>query len=201
MEYGYQRVINDSFEHVETRTRESLMEQGFGVMTEVNVKNALKEKLDVEFSKYTILGACNPSLAFDALKIDKGVGLFMPCNVVLWENEDGTTTVTAFDTTIMSDWIQNDEIEELAQRVNKILKTALDKVQEPNRCPCTIRSAVHVVSLLRNWCFPEIKVYGQESLNSFTINIYPEEFEEEHEKSNFGCQKGDGENLACHAGW
>jgi uncharacterized protein (DUF302 family) len=128
MEYGYQRVINDSFEHVETRTRESLMEQGFGVMTEVNVKNALKEKLDVEFSKYTILGACNPPLAFDALKIDKGVGLFMPCNVVLWENEDGTTTVTAFDTTIMSDWIQNDKIEELAQRVNKILKTALDKV-------------------------------------------------------------------------
>ena len=128
MGYGYQRVINDSFENVETRTRESLMEQGFGVLTEVNVKDTLKKKLGVEFSKYMILGACNPLLAFDALKIEKGVGLFMPCNIVLWENEDGSTTVNAVDTTIMSDRIQNDKIEEIAQRVNKILKTALDKI-------------------------------------------------------------------------
>ena len=128
MGYGYQRVINDSFENVETRTRESLREQGFGVLTEVNVRDTLKKKLDVEFSKYMILGVCNPPIAFDALKIDKGVGLFMPCNIVLWENEDGSTTVNAADTTIMSDRIQNDEIEELAHRVNKILKTALDKI-------------------------------------------------------------------------
>ena len=128
MKYGYQRVINDSFENVETRTRESLMEQGFGILTEVNVRDTLKKKLNVEFSKYMILGACNPPLAFDALKIEKGVGLFMPCNIVLWENEDGSTTVNAVDTTIMSDRIQNDEIEELAHRVNKILKTALDKI-------------------------------------------------------------------------
>ena len=128
MGYGYQRVINDSFENVEIRTRELLMEQGFGVLTEVNVRDTLKKKLGVEFTKYMILGVCNPPLAFDALKIDKGVGLFMPCNIVLWENEDGSTTVSAFDTTIMSDRIQNDEIEELAHRVNKILKTALDKI-------------------------------------------------------------------------
>ncbi|SVB78998.1 uncharacterized protein METZ01_LOCUS231852 [marine metagenome] len=128
MEYCYQRVINDSFENVEARTRESIEEQGFGVLTEINVKDTLKKKLDVEFSKYIIIGACNPPLAFDALKIEKGVGLFMPCNIVLWENEDGSTTVNAADTTIMSDRIQNDEIEEIAQRVNKILKTALDKI-------------------------------------------------------------------------
>ena len=128
MGYGYQRVINDSFENVEIRTRELLMEQGFGVLTEVNVRDTLKKKLDVEFTKYMILGVCNPPIAFDALKIEKGVGLFMPCNIVLWENEDGSTTVNAADTTIMSDRIQNDEIEEIAQRVNKILKTALDKI-------------------------------------------------------------------------
>ncbi len=128
MGYGYQRVINDSFENVEIRTRELLMEQSFGVLTEVNVRETLKKKLDVEFTKYMILGVCNPPIAFDALKIDKGVGLFMPCNIVLWENEDGSTTVNAADTTIMSDRIQNDEIEEIAQRVNKILKTALDKI-------------------------------------------------------------------------
>ena len=128
MGYGYQRVINGSFENVEIRTRESIVKYGFGVLTEVNVRDTLKKKLDVEFSKYMILGVCNPPIAFDALKIDKGVGLFMPCNIVLWENEDGSTTVSAFDTTIMSDRIQNDEIEELAHRVNKILKTALDKI-------------------------------------------------------------------------
>ncbi len=128
MGYGYQRVINGSFENVEIRTRESIVKYGFGVLTEVNVRDTLKKKLDVEFTKYMILGVCNPPIAFDALKIDKGVGLFMPCNIVLWENEDGSTTVSAFDTTIISDRIQNDEIEELAHRVNKILKTALDKI-------------------------------------------------------------------------
>ena len=128
MENGYQRVINDTFENVEARTRESITEQGFGVLTEVNVRDTLKEKLDVDFSKYMILGVCNPPLAFDALKIDKEVGLFMPCNIVLWENKDGSTTVNAFDTTIISSQIQNDKIEEIAHRVNKILKTALDTV-------------------------------------------------------------------------
>jgi len=128
MENGYQRVINDTFENVEARTRESITEQGFGVLTEVNVRDTLKEKLDVDFSKYMILGVCNPPIAFDALKIDKEVGLFMPCNIVLWENKDGSTTVSAFDTTIISSQIQNDKIEEIAQRVNKILKTALDTV-------------------------------------------------------------------------
>jgi len=128
MENGYQRVINDTFENVEARTRESITEQGFGVLTEVNVRDTLKEKLDVEFTKYMILGVCNPPIAFDALKIDKEVGLFMPCNIVLWENKDGSTTVSAFDTTIISSQIQNDKIEEIAQRVNKILKTALDTV-------------------------------------------------------------------------
>jgi uncharacterized protein (DUF302 family) len=94
----------------------------------VNVRDTLKEKLDVEFTKYMILGVCNPPIAFDALKIDKEVGLFMPCNIVLWENKDGSTTVSAFDTTIISSQIQNDKIEEIAHRVNKILKTALDTV-------------------------------------------------------------------------
>ena len=128
MENGYQRVINDTFENVEARTRKSITEQGFGVLTEVNVRDTLKEKLDVDFSKYMILGVCNPPIAFDALKIDKEVGLFMPCNIVLWENKDGSTTVSAFDTTIISSQIQNDKIEEIAHRVNKILKTALDTV-------------------------------------------------------------------------
>ena len=128
MEYGYKRVINDSFESVETKAREMLAEQGFGVLTEVNVKNTLKEKLDIDFGKYQILGACNPSLAFEALSSELGVGLFMPCNVVVWENEDKSTTVASIDAKTMSDLIQNDQINALAERVNALLKIALDAI-------------------------------------------------------------------------
>jgi len=128
LKYGYQRVINDSFEEVESRTRNILKEVGFGVLTEVNVKDTLKEKLGVELNKYTILGVCNPNFALEALSSDKGVGLFMPCNVVVWENDDGTTAVTAFDATIMSNRFQNDEISDLSYRVNEIIKTALNKI-------------------------------------------------------------------------
>ena len=128
MEYGYKRVINDSFESVEAKAREMLAEQGFGVLTEVNVKNTLKEKLDIDFGKYQILGACNPSLAFEALSSELGVGLFMPCNVVVWENENKSTTVASIDAKTMSDLIQNDEIDALAERVNALLKIALDAI-------------------------------------------------------------------------
>ena len=128
MEYGYKRVINDSFESVEAKAREMLAEQGFGVLTEVNVKNTLKEKLDIDFVKYQILGACNPPLAFEALSSELGVGLFMPCNVVVWENEDKSTTVASIDAKTMSDLIQNDEIDALAERVNSLLKIALDAI-------------------------------------------------------------------------
>ncbi len=128
MEYGYKRVINDSFESVEAKAREMLAEQGFGVLTEVNVKNTLKEKLDIDFGKYQILGACNPPLAFEALSSELGVGLFMPCNVVVWENEDKSTTVASIDAKTMSDLIQNDQIDALAERVNSLLKIALDAI-------------------------------------------------------------------------
>ncbi len=128
MEYGYKREINDSFESVEAKAREMLAEQGFGVLTEVNVKNTLKEKLDIDFGKYQILGACNPPLAFEALSSELGVGLFMPCNVVVWENEDKSTTVASIDAKTMSDLIQNDQIDALAERVNSLLKIALDAI-------------------------------------------------------------------------
>tara|TARA_Y100000590_G_C15645774_1_gene986801 strand:- start:80 stop:478 length:399 start_codon:yes stop_codon:yes gene_type:complete len=128
LKYGYQQIINDSFEEVERRAQHVLSEVGFGVLTKVNVKETLKEKLDVNFNKYTILGVCNPSLALEALSSDKGVGLFMPCNVVIWENDDGTTAITAFDATIMSKSFKNNEISALAHKVNEIIRSALNKI-------------------------------------------------------------------------
>ena len=97
MNYGYQRTVQLSFEDADNRIRETLEENGFGVLTEIDVKNTLKKKLDKDFQKYTILGACNPPLAFEALNDEQAIGLLLPCNVVLWENEDLSTTIAAID--------------------------------------------------------------------------------------------------------
>jgi len=95
--YGCTTTIAAPYAQAITRTRAALTEQGFGVLTEIDVKKTLKEKLDVEFRPYVILGACNPALARRALEADLGVGLLLPCNVVVYDNGDGTSTVAAID--------------------------------------------------------------------------------------------------------
>jgi len=95
--YGCTTTIAAPYAQAITRTRAALTEQGFGVLTEIDVKKTLKEKLDTEFRPYVILGACNPALAHRALEADLGVGLLLPCTVVVFDNGDGTSTVAAID--------------------------------------------------------------------------------------------------------
>ena len=128
MNYGYKRTVELSFEEVDDRIRSSLEEQGFGVLTEIDVKNTLKKKLDKDFQKYTILGACNPPLAFEALKDEQAIGLLLPCNVVLWENEDSSTTIAAIDVDKMITIVKNNQLYNLAKKVNTLLKKAVDNV-------------------------------------------------------------------------
>jgi uncharacterized protein (DUF302 family) len=128
MNYGYKRTVKLSFEDVDNRIRSSLEEQGFGVLTEIDVKNTLKKKLDKDFQKYTILGACNPPLAFEALEDEQAIGLLLPCNVVLWENEDFSTTIAAIDTDKMMTIVENNQLYNLAKKVNTLLKKAVDNV-------------------------------------------------------------------------
>ena len=128
MNYGYKRTVELSFEEVDDRIRSSLEEQGFGVLTEIDVKNTLKKKLDKDFQKYTILGACNPPLAFEALEDEQAIGLLLPCNVVLWENEDSSTTIAAIDADKMMDIVKNNQLYSLAKKVNTLLKKAVDNV-------------------------------------------------------------------------
>jgi uncharacterized protein (DUF302 family) len=98
IEYGFRRTLKGvSYETARTRIEAALKEEGFGVLTEIDVKATLKAKLNVDFPKYVILGACNPTLAHQALSTDLGVGLLLPCNVVVTQDDDGNAVVSILD--------------------------------------------------------------------------------------------------------
>jgi uncharacterized protein (DUF302 family) len=95
--YGFGTTVAVPYGAALERTRAALKAQGFGVLTEIDVRATLKEKLDIDFRPYTILGACNPPLAHRALSADLGIGLLLPCNVIVYDNGDGTSTVEALN--------------------------------------------------------------------------------------------------------
>lgn len=128
MNYGYQRIIKKSFDYVNQEIRKTLQEQGFGVLTEIDVSKTLKMKLDVDFRNYLILGACNPHFAYEALKTELEIGLLLPCNVVIWENEDGTITLSVVDASKMLSVSGNPKLEKVSENVNKLLRQAMDAV-------------------------------------------------------------------------
>ena len=97
MKYGYQKTVSISFKDVDSKIRSTLAENGFGVITEIDIKKTFKEKLNIDYPRFRILGACNPELAEKALKMQSEVAMLMPCNVVFWENEDSTVTLSAID--------------------------------------------------------------------------------------------------------
>jgi uncharacterized protein (DUF302 family) len=125
--YGFGRVVDASYEEAVERTRAALKKQGFGVLTEIDVKATMKTKLDADFRPYVILGACNPPLAHRALSADLGVGLLLPCNVIVYDNLDGTSTVEAMDPqaalTLVGD---NAAIAEVASEARARLRRVLD---------------------------------------------------------------------------
>ena len=127
MSYGFQRTVSETLEHAEEQIRERLAEQGFGILTEIDVQKAFQEKLGVNFRRYRILGACHPQLAHQALEAETEIGLLMPCNVVLWENDDQTTTVSiASAVSILK--LTDADLSELAQDVDQRLQTALQSL-------------------------------------------------------------------------
>ncbi|MDX1646151.1 MAG: DUF302 domain-containing protein [Longimicrobiales bacterium] len=127
--YGYKRTVDGSPQDVEERVRAALGEEGFGVLTEIDVKETLKEKLDVEFRPYKILGACNPPLAHRALSNETDIGLLLPCNVVVYEGDaEGKTVVAAMDAVQQLGVTGREDMEELATEVNQRLERALNAV-------------------------------------------------------------------------
>ncbi|MEE8354734.1 MAG: DUF302 domain-containing protein [Candidatus Bathyarchaeia archaeon] len=126
--YGYSRIVNLSYEEALVKVTAALKERGFGVLTEIDVKATLKEKLGVESRPYKILGACNPSFAHKALQAEEGIGLLLPCNVIVYINGAGETVVSAIDPIVAMRVVDNPALAEVAEPVRERLVSAIDAV-------------------------------------------------------------------------
>ena len=127
MEYGFSKIVDQPFEQIVEKVTEELKKVGFGVLTEIDVKDTMKKKLNVDFKKYKILGACNPPIAHKALQIEEELGLLLPCNVIVYEKES-KTAVSVFNPMIMSQLIDNKDMLAIAEEVKIKLMTVLDSI-------------------------------------------------------------------------
>lgn len=127
MQYGFSKTIDLPFEQAIDKVTEELKKEGFGVLTTIDVKETLKKKIDVDFKKYTILGACNPPIAHKALQEEEELGLLLPCNVVVYEKDD-KTRVSIFDPMVMTWVIENDNMKPIATEVQERLQRVLNAI-------------------------------------------------------------------------
>lgn len=127
--YGFSVTVSSGFEQTVDRVTEELKKEGFGVLTEIDVKATLKKKLDIEKRPYKILGACNPQLANQALEAEPDIGLLLPCNVVVREEADGSVVVGFMDPAAVLGLVQRPELERLGQEVRGRLERVRDALR------------------------------------------------------------------------
>ena len=127
--FGIRRQLQTTYDEALIRVPEALKTEGFGVLTEIDVRGTLEKKLGVDFRRYTILGACNPPLAHEALQADLEVGLMLPCNVVVYEGDDGKAVVLAIDPTQTMAAAGNPKLAELAEVVKQKLARVIEKLE------------------------------------------------------------------------
>ncbi|MDZ4186225.1 MAG: DUF302 domain-containing protein [Desulfuromonadales bacterium] len=128
MSYVFSKKLAMNFEDVVTRITDGLKKEGFGILTEIDVKATLKKKLDVDFQKYTILGACNPAFAYKALQAEPHIGTMLPCNVIVQELAEGKMEVAAVDPLASMQAIQNQELQAVAKEIQLKLKRVIDQL-------------------------------------------------------------------------
>jgi uncharacterized protein (DUF302 family) len=125
--YGYKKQVNLPYDKAVARIREELPKEGFGVLTEIDVKATLKKKLNVDFENYIILGACNPPFAYQALQVIKDVGLMMPCNIIVYVEKNQTFVEAAMPTVLMN-LIQDEKLKPTAEQIEAKLIRVVDSI-------------------------------------------------------------------------
>ena len=128
MSYSYSKDIKLNFIDAESKVKEALLNVGFGVLTEINMREAFKSKLDLDYKNYKILGACNPHLAKEALEYESLIGILMPCNILVIDNEDKTTKIVFPLAESLLEVTENEEVFSLSKRVDELLKKAFDEI-------------------------------------------------------------------------
>ena len=128
MSYYFSTLTDLSYEDAIVKTTDALKQEGFGVLTEIDVKTTLKNKIDVDFPRYIILGACNPRFAHQALLEEEHIGAMLPCNVVVRENKEGQTEIYAVDPVASMNAVENAELAPIAQEVQQKLKAVIESI-------------------------------------------------------------------------
>jgi uncharacterized protein (DUF302 family) len=127
--YDFTTVLEIPFEKALSRVTEALKKEGFGVLTEIDVKATFKKKIDVDFRNYVILGACNPTYAHKTLEVDLDVGLLLPCNVIVYETDDGKSRVSAINPVSALKVMDNEALREVAEEVSRKLRRVIDSLE------------------------------------------------------------------------
>lgn len=128
MSYYFSKISTASFDETVAKVSGELKKEGFGILTEIDVKETLKKKLNVDFRRYKILGACNPPFAYKALTAENKIGTMLPCNVIVQEISDGQIEVAAIDPVASMQAVGNPALKEIASEIRDKLKTVIDRV-------------------------------------------------------------------------
>tara|TARA_S200000501_G_scaffold169169_1_gene159336 strand:- start:9440 stop:9826 length:387 start_codon:yes stop_codon:yes gene_type:complete len=128
VKYSYSKNLNLDFDKAEEKVKDALLNIGFGVLTEINMRDAFKTKLNLDYRNYKILGACNPNLAHEALCDEELIGILMPCNILVIDNGDKTTKVVFPNAKSLLEITENDKIFELADKVDDLLNQAFESI-------------------------------------------------------------------------
>jgi len=128
MSYHFSKTLDIPFDQAIEKTTSLLKEEGFGVLSDIDIKSTLKEKLDADFRKYKILGACNPGYAYKALSSEDHIGLMLPCNVIVQEHDNGRIEVSAIDPIASMQAVANESLLDVARNVRDLLKKVIDRL-------------------------------------------------------------------------